>query len=75
MAEIGENIGKEFLDNKKIRNYLKNRNDSILAHGIIPVTEDIFNNLYKEVLKITLPVFKSLESMIKESEFPELILI
>jgi CRISPR-associated protein (TIGR02710 family) len=45
---LGSPVGASFRDNKNLKNYLKRRNSSILAHGVEPVTEKDYNELRQE---------------------------
>jgi CRISPR-associated protein (TIGR02710 family) len=45
---LGSPVGSAFRDNKNLKNYLKRRNSSILAHGVEPVTEKDYHELRQE---------------------------
>lgn len=75
LENFGENIGQKFRENKKLRNYLKYRNESILAHGLTPISPDIYTKLSEEVIQLSLYAFPRVAKLMKEAKFPKLSLI
>jgi CRISPR-associated protein (TIGR02710 family) len=69
---LGEDIGKEFLENKNLRNYLSKRNSSILAHGLMPMTRQIYDELSRETNQLAKKAFSHLGSLKEKSRFPAL---
>jgi CRISPR-associated protein (TIGR02710 family) len=69
---LGEKIEEEFLNNKKLQDLLRKRNESILAHGTMPVTEQDYNQLYEEVIKVIRlsSLIPNIEELLKKSRFP-----
>jgi CRISPR-associated protein (TIGR02710 family) len=49
LADFGDSLGKSCLDDDKLRALLKERNDSILAHGTKPVTVEACRSLLEKV--------------------------
>jgi len=72
LEDLGENVGQKFRENKKLHNYLKYRNDSILAHGLTPVSREIYTELFKEVIELCAFTFPQINQLMQEAEFPEL---
>ena len=72
---LGEDIGKEFRENKNLRNYLSKRNSSILAHGLTPMTRQIYDELSRETNQLAFKAFPSLSSLKEKSQFPVLRLV
>ena len=64
-------LGIEFNNNKKLQDYLKKRNESILAHGIKPITKEEYETLYEEVKKIASIAVKNFDELMKKCEFPK----
>ncbi|HXG22455.1 MAG TPA: TIGR02710 family CRISPR-associated CARF protein [Methylomirabilota bacterium] len=48
LAGLGNPAGSAFRHNKNLKNYLKRRNSSILAHGVEPITEKDYTELRQE---------------------------
>lgn len=71
----GESAGREYRENKKLRNYLSKRNNSILAHGLEPMTREIYDELSIEVNKLSGAVLHGLASIKEKCVFPEIELI
>jgi hypothetical protein len=69
---LGENIGKEFRENKILRNYLSKRNSSILAHGLEPMTREIYDELSRETNQLAFKAFPPLDSLKGKCQFPVL---
>ena len=68
LKSLGDEAGIAYMDNKKIQNLIGNRNNSILAHGIIPVEEKDCLNLRDAVhvfLDSFLPDYNSLLQTLK----------
>ncbi len=75
LKNFGENIGQKFKENKRLRNYLKYRNESILAHGLTSISQDTYTQLSKEVIQFSLSTFPRVAKLMKEAKFPKLLLI
>jgi CRISPR-associated protein (TIGR02710 family) len=72
LESLGEDIGREFRENRNLRNYLSKRNSSILAHGLTPMTRQIYDELSKETKQFAFKAFPILDSLIEKSRFPML---
>jgi CRISPR-associated protein (TIGR02710 family) len=68
---LNDPLGIEFINNKKLQDYLKKRNESILAHGIKPITKEEYETLYEEVKKLASIAVKNLDELMKKCEFPK----
>lgn len=71
LAELGDGLG-EAIESPKLRDLLKKRNESILAHGLTPVDEATYSSLRDEVYKMVGSCIKDFDSLISDSEFPRL---
>ena len=61
-----------YLENKKLKNLLKKRNSSILAHGLEPVEEDTAKELFDAVKVYAKIVLPELDELMEEARFPKL---
>lgn len=68
---LKDEVGEEFINNRRIQDLLKRRNESILAHGVRPITNEDYNSLYEEVKKLCLKTFQNIEELIEKSKFPK----
>lgn len=66
----GDKNAKVYLENNKLRNALKFRNESILAHGTKPIEKEIYRNLEKQVIDLINLYIDDIETYIKKSTFP-----
>ena len=49
LSELGHPVGAYFLENKQLRGRLGERNGSILAHGLNPVSKSLYKKLLSSV--------------------------
>jgi len=75
LENFGENVGQKFRENKKLRNYLKYRNESILAHGLTPISREIYTELFEEVIQFSASTSPRVATLMEEAKFPKLSLI
>ncbi|WP_276955360.1 TIGR02710 family CRISPR-associated CARF protein [Methanobrevibacter woesei] len=61
----------EYLDDKKLKNKVNKRNDSLLAHGLNPISKDDAENLFEGVLKYSIKVFPKIEKYMEMAKFPK----
>ncbi|MBE9593515.1 MAG: hypothetical protein IMF19_08540, partial [Proteobacteria bacterium] len=61
-----------YLENKKLKNLLKKRNSSILAHGLEPVEKDTAKELFDAVNVYAKIVLPELNELMEEARFPKL---
>jgi CRISPR-associated protein (TIGR02710 family) len=68
---LGEKIGEEFFNNRRLQDLLGKRNESILAHGTMPITEHDYDQLYEEVIEVIRlsSFFPDLEELLNKSKF------
>lgn len=71
LKDLKDEVGN-IIDDKELKELLKKRNLSILAHGIEPVTKEDAEKFYKKVLEISKSVISDLEKSMKWAEFPKL---
>ncbi|MBE0525292.1 MAG: TIGR02710 family CRISPR-associated protein [Methanosarcinales archaeon] len=75
LESLDEDIGRDYRENKNLRNYLSKRNSSILAHGLTPMTKPIFDELSRETNQLADKAFPHLGSLKEKSRFPVLKLV
>lgn len=68
---LGEGVGAKYKKNKAIKNSLKLRNKSILAHGLEPRSKEEFEELWNLTFEFAKEAFPSIEEFLSESEFPK----
>ncbi len=61
-----------YLGNNKLKDLLKKRNISILAHGLEPVEKETAKELFDEVKKHAKIVLPELDDLMEEASFPKL---
>ncbi len=71
LKDLKDEIGNIMNDNE-LKDLLKKRNLSILAHGIQPVTREDAEKMYKKTLEISSTIIDNFEVLMKESTFPKL---
>jgi len=59
LNELGHPLGEKFLADKQLRGRLSERNESILAHGLKPISNSLYRKLYQSLL------------ILFESEYPD----
>ena len=74
LAKLNDDLGDFYLKNKKqIRNILKFRNNSILAHGFDSCSKKEYDEFSMIVLKAANLLHKDMEKFIEETKFPILL--
>ena len=66
-----EDIGKKFFDDKELRDLLKRRNNSILAHGTEPIDKETASKLLNKVEEYVKTVIKDYDNFIIYSAYPK----
>lgn len=74
LAQLNDDLGDFYLENKnQIRNILKFRNNSILAHGFDSCSKKEYDEFNEIVLKAANLLHKDMEKFIEETKFPILL--
>lgn len=74
LAQLNDDLGDFYLKNKKqIRNILKFRNNSILAHGFDSCSKKEYDEFSGIVLKAANLLHNDMEKFIEETKFPILL--
>jgi len=72
LQDLGDEVGKKFLEDKKMQDLLSKRNKSILAHGLVPVKREDAERMFESVRGYVELVVEDAEGLMRESEFPRL---
>jgi len=67
----GEEIGKKFASDE-LKDLLNKRNNSILAHGLDPISRENYKKLLDKTMEIAMGVFPDLEELMKSTRFPRI---
>lgn len=67
----GDDLGREFVADSKLKDLLHKRNSSVLAHGIEPVGEGVYQQLSAKVLDFASLIITDLDRLLVESTFRE----
>ena len=71
LSDLGEELGKNFFNDYELRNLLEKRNNSILAHGFSPVSEEDCLNLKGKILNLAGLLHKGIGQIMEEGKFPD----
>ena len=71
LKDLKDEVGN-IIDDKELKELIKKRNTSILAHGIDPVEKEDAEKLYQKTFEISQQVVENLKPLMKLSEFPKL---
>ncbi len=73
LHKLNHPLGQAFISNSKLRGLLKDRNESILAHGTKPVSREVYTSLKEQVMRLAKKVDPEFERRAQELQFPWLI--
>lgn len=71
LEALGDEIGSEWRQ-ERLRHALSARNESIAAHGLEPVTEEVARKLKEAVEPILRKIVPNLDKQLEKAKFPEL---
>ena len=71
LEAFGIKFASEYLNDNNIRDNIKLRNSSILAHGLKPIDKQKANELYSQVFGYAKKAFPEVEKYMKMAEFPK----
>jgi len=69
LEEKDDELGKKYREDKKLKDLLSKRNQSILAHGTTPIDQKTYQELYKKTIKYASTIIKNLNKLLKDSTF------
>lgn len=67
-----EEIGKRFSEDKELKNLLKKRNYSILAHGLNSIEKKEYEKLLDKTVEFAIEAYPPVEPLMDKAEFPRL---
>ncbi len=70
LEDYDDELGKEFNKDDKLKGLLKERNESILAHGTRPITKEVSENFFEYVIQYGKKYIDKFEEIQKELTFP-----
>uniref|UniRef100_A0A7C6A887 TIGR02710 family CRISPR-associated protein n=1 Tax=candidate division WOR-3 bacterium TaxID=2052148 RepID=A0A7C6A887_UNCW3 len=70
LEDYGDELGKEFNKDEKMKGLLKERNDSILAHGIKPINKKTSEDFLEYVINYGKKYITEFEKLQKDLSFP-----
>ena len=68
---MGFDFAHDYVKDKNIRNNITLRNNSILAHGLIPIMEEDARELFIQVLNYAEFICPKIEKCMEFSKFPK----
>lgn len=71
LGYLGCQYAKDYLEDNKLKDMVSKRNDSLLAHGLNPISKDDAVNLFGGVLKYAIGVFPEIEKYMEMAKFPK----
>lgn len=71
LADLGDDLGERYLDDKELQNLLTKRNQSILAHGLEPISQMDYERLRDKVVDLARSVIPRLEQLRARATFPK----
>lgn len=69
LDDKGDDLGRKFVADNKLKGLLRKRNNSILAHGIGPVGKGVYQELSEKVLAFASLIMKDLDTLLSQSTF------
>jgi len=72
LHNLGDEVGKKFLEDNSMKDMLAKRNNSILAHGLVPVKKEDAERMFGKVKEYVELVVGDSASLMEKSAFPKL---
>ena len=73
LKDLGwEEADRIYFENKRLKDLLKKRNSSILAHGLEPVEKETAEGLFNEVKEYARIILQNIDELMECARFPEL---
>jgi len=69
LSALGDPMGHKYQKDKRLKNLLKKRNMSILAHGQTPVTRQVYIQLNKKVMEYAKEAVENIGQFLENSKF------
>jgi len=71
LAELGDEIGEIFRANRRLQHLLTRRNESILAHGTLPVGKEVTDELAQHVRELARAAVPEVGNLCEKARFPK----
>lgn len=71
LKHLGCQYANDYLEDKRLKSMVSKRNDSLLAHGLNPISKEDAENLFESVLKYSIGVFPEIEKYMEMAKFPK----
>lgn len=71
LADLDDDLGLRYSEDKELQNLLSKRNQSILAHGLEPISQMDYERLRDKVVELASSVISRLEEVRKRATFPK----
>ena len=72
LFKLDDKLGKYYKENEnKIKNAIRFRNSSILAHGLESKSKEEYENFEEIIYGVALALNKKMNNFIKQTEFPK----
>jgi len=72
LTDLGEEIGKRFSQDESLRDLLQRRNNSILAHGLVPVRRAETERMFEKVKEYVELEIEESSRLREQAAFPKL---
>jgi CRISPR-associated protein (TIGR02710 family) len=72
LNDLGDEIGKKFLADNRMKDMLAKRNNSILAHDLVPVAKEDAEKMFEIVKEYVELVVEDVAGLMKKSDFQKL---
>lgn len=72
LADLGDEFSNNFLKDEEFKTLLQKRNDSILAHGLIPVSKEDAEGLLRKVVYMPNLIIEDFDNLKNRATFPKL---
>lgn len=70
LDSLGHSLGKTFMQSKRLSALLKQRNESFLAHGTKPISQEACRNLFDEIKLLLQKAIPDFDQICSELRFP-----
>jgi CRISPR-associated protein (TIGR02710 family) len=65
----GDDLGRKFVADNRLKDLLHKRNSSILAHGMKPVSKEVYQQLSEKIFGFASLIIKDLDRLLSDSTF------
>ena len=69
LGALGDQLGSRFSGDKGLRNLLSARNSGVMGHGVEPVEEKVYRDLYDKGIEYSKCCVSEIHELLKDSEY------